>query len=152
MRLASTAPVPADLLAQSSNSKPAPAANTIPTQTVAQGKRSFIVSFKIAGWARLKMQVNGAAYERVGILGKGGSSKVYSVLCSTKRVIYALKRVALDRADPETYQSYTNEIELLKRLSGHDRIIQLVDHQITFSQGNRPKMLMMVRYGRISTS
>ncbi|KAL7421178.1 Serine/threonine kinase mps1 [Cryptotrichosporon argae] len=88
--------------------------------------------------------VNGAPYERLGVLGKGGSSKVYSVLCPTNRIVYALKRVALDRADAETYQSYTNEIELLKRLRGHDRIIQLIDHQITFSQGNRPKMLMMV--------
>jgi serine/threonine-protein kinase TTK/MPS1 len=84
------------------------------------------------------------AYERVGVLGKGGSSKVYSVLCINKRVVYALKRVALDRADAETYQSYANEIELLKRLKGHDRIIQLIDHQITYSQNNRPKMLMMV--------
>jgi serine/threonine-protein kinase TTK/MPS1 len=83
-------------------------------------------------------------YERVGVLGKGGSSKVYSVLCPTKRIVYALKRVALDRADSETYQSYTNEIDLLKRLRGHDRIIQLIDHQITFGQGNRPRMLMMV--------
>lgn len=58
--------------------------------------------------------------------------------------MYALKRVQLDRADYETYQSYTNEIELLKRLRGHDRIIQLIDHQITFTQGNRPKMLHMV--------
>ena len=90
------------------------------------------------------IQVNGMPYERVGILGKGGSSKVYSVLCPINRTIYALKRVALDRADAETYQSYTNEIELLKRLRGHDRIIQLIDHQITFSQANRPKMLMMV--------
>jgi serine/threonine-protein kinase TTK/MPS1 len=77
---------------------------------------------------------------------------VYSVICPTKRVIYALKRVALDRADPETYQSYTNEIELLKRLRGHDRIIQLVDHQITFSPGNKPKMLMMVGIQRFSRS
>lgn len=69
---------------------------------------------------------------------------MYSVLCPTKRILYALKRVALDRADPEAYQSYTNEIELLRRLRGHDRIIQLIDHQITFSQNNRPKMLMMV--------
>lgn len=78
------------------------------------------------------------------MLGKGGSSKVYSVLCPTKRTIFALKRVTLDRADHETYQSYTNEIELLKRLRGHDRIIQLVDYQITFSANNRPKTLVMV--------
>lgn len=89
-------------------------------------------------------QVNGVSYERIGILGKGGTSRVYSVICPNKRVIYALKRVALDRADAETYQSYTNEIELLKRLRGHDRIIQLVDDQITWTSNGRPKMLLMV--------
>jgi serine/threonine-protein kinase TTK/MPS1 len=90
------------------------------------------------------LQVNGVYYDRVGLLGKGGTSKVYSIMCPVKRTILALKRVTLDRADHETYQSYTNEIELLKRLRGHDRIIQLVDHQITFSPNNRPKVLLMV--------
>jgi serine/threonine-protein kinase TTK/MPS1 len=81
------------------------------------------------------------------VLGKGGSSKVYSVICPTKRIIYALKRVSLERADAETYQSYTNEIELLTRLRGHDRVISLIDYQISFGQGNRPKVLMMVSCG-----
>ena len=89
-------------------------------------------------------KVNGVYYDRISLLGKGGSSKVYSIMCPTQRTILALKRVTLDRADHETYQSYTNEIELLKRLRGHDRIIQLVDHQITFSPQNRPKVLLMV--------
>lgn len=51
----------------------------------------------------------------------------------------------LERADKETFQSYTNEIELLRRLKGHDRIIQLVDHQISFTPSNKPKILNMVR-------
>ncbi|WOO83461.1 Serine/threonine-protein kinase mph1 [Vanrija pseudolonga] len=93
---------------------------------------------------RRSFVVNHAPYERLGLLGKGGSSKVYSVLCPTKRAVFALKRVSLEHADPETYQSYTNEIELLRRLRGHDRIIQLIDHQITFSEGNRPRTLLMV--------
>lgn len=107
---------------------------------------TWFVSIALLGFGALLLtiQVNGAPYERVGVLGKGGSSKVYSVICPAKRVIYALKRVTLERADAETYQSYTNEIELLKRLRGHDRVIQLIDHQITFGQGNRPKVLMMV--------
>ncbi|CAK9786817.1 unnamed protein product [Cutaneotrichosporon oleaginosum] len=88
--------------------------------------------------------VNNEGYDRLGILGRGGSSKVYSVLGHAKRVVYALKRVGLERADAETYQSYTNEIELLRRLRGHDRIIQLIDHQITFTPSGRPKLLMMV--------
>ncbi|KAK1922453.1 kinase-like domain-containing protein [Papiliotrema laurentii] len=110
-----------------SASESAPAYAAVSTQS---GKRSYVV--------------NGAPYERIGILGKGGSSRVYSVMCPTKRTIYALKRVALDKADEETYQSYTNEIELLKRLRGHDRVIQLIDHQIIFGQSNRPKILMMI--------
>ncbi|OXH30896.1 serine/threonine-protein kinase TTK/MPS1 [Cryptococcus neoformans] len=103
-----------------------------PTQSVPQGKTLF--------------HVNGVPYERLQRLGKGGSSTVYSVLYSgpKKRIIYALKVVQLDRADSETYQSYTNEIELLKRLRGHDRVIQLIDHQITFNQHNRPHRLLMV--------
>lgn len=104
-----------------------------PTQSAPQGKTLF--------------HVNGVPYERLQRLGKGGSSTVYSVLYSgpKKRIIYALKVVQLDRADSETYQSYTNEIELLKRLRGHDRVIQLIDHQITFNQHNRPHRLLMVR-------
>ncbi|WWC91347.1 uncharacterized protein L201_006290 [Kwoniella dendrophila CBS 6074] len=96
---------------------------------------------------RTSFLVNSIPYERLQRLGKGGSSTVYSVLYSAppkKRIIYALKVVQLDRADSETYQSYTNEIELLKRLRGHDRVIQLIDHQITFGQGNRPHRLLMV--------
>nr|XP_031862296.1 uncharacterized protein CI109_002261 [Kwoniella shandongensis]KAA5529368.1 hypothetical protein CI109_002261 [Kwoniella shandongensis] len=96
---------------------------------------------------RSSFLVNGVPYERLQRLGKGGSSTVYSVLYSAppkKRTIFALKVVQLDRADSETYQSYTNEIELLKRLRGHDRVIQLIDHQITFSQPNRPHRLLMV--------
>ncbi|GMK59321.1 hypothetical protein CspeluHIS016_0703360 [Cutaneotrichosporon spelunceum] len=88
--------------------------------------------------------VNGEGYDRLGILGRGGSSKVYSVLGHTKRVVYALKRVGLERADAETYQSYTNEIELLRRLRDDVRVIQLIDHQITFNSSGRPKLLMMV--------
>ncbi|TYJ55279.1 hypothetical protein B9479_003998 [Cryptococcus floricola] len=90
--------------------------------------------------------VNNVPYERLQRLGKGGSSTVYSVLYSApkKKIIYALKVVQLERADAETYQSYTNEIDLLKRLRGHDRVIQLMDHQITFNQYNRPHRLLMV--------
>ncbi|OCF44902.1 TTK protein kinase [Kwoniella heveanensis CBS 569] len=112
---------------------PPPPPASAPPQAVQPTRTSFIV--------------NNVPYERLQRLGKGGSSTVYSVLYSAppkKRVIYALKLVQLERADPETYQSYTNEIELLKRLRGHDRVIQLIDHQITFGQNNRPHRLLMI--------
>jgi hypothetical protein len=69
---------------------------------------------------------------------------VYSVLEPGNRKIFALKRVQLDRSDPETITNYLNEIDLLKRLSGHDRIIQLIDHSISYTPSGRPKILQMV--------
>ncbi|WVF65693.1 hypothetical protein IAT40_000424 [Kwoniella sp. CBS 6097] len=125
-------PKPSASFPVNSNIPPPPPPASAPPQ-VAPPRTSFLV--------------NNVAYERLQRLGKGGSSTVYSVLFSAppkKRVIYALKLVQLERADPETYQSYTNEIELLKRLRGHDRVIQLIDHQITFGQNNRPHRLLMV--------
>lgn len=44
-------------------------------------------------------------------------------------VLYALKKVLLDRADQETISSYVNEINLLERLAGNDRIIRLLDSE-----------------------
>nr|ODN90669.1 TTK protein kinase [Cryptococcus depauperatus CBS 7841] len=113
--------------------------NTLPSDQA-------ILSTPVAPQTKSLFHVNGITYERLQRLGKGGSSTVYSVLypAPKKKVIYALKVVQLDRADSETYQSYTNEIELLKRLRGHDRVIQLMDHQITFNQHNRPHRLLMV--------
>jgi serine/threonine-protein kinase TTK/MPS1 len=92
----------------------------------------------------LFVQVNNKEYERLGILGRGGSSKVYSVLCPTKRTVMALKRVALERCDQETITNYMNEVALLNRLRGHDRIIQLMECQVLRSGSGRPKTLQMV--------
>ncbi|KAK8843417.1 hypothetical protein IAR55_007074 [Kwoniella newhampshirensis] len=134
--------------------RPAPQASavyavTAPAQPV---EPSAPIPVQAVNTTRASFLVNGVAYERLQRLGKGGSSTVYSVLYSAppkKRVIYALKVVQLDRADSETYQSYTNEIELLKRLRGHDRVIQLIDHQITFSQPNRPHRLLMIDFAAL---
>ncbi|KAK4686898.1 serine/threonine-protein kinase TTK/MPS1, partial [Tremellales sp. Uapishka_1] len=88
-------------------------------------------------------QVNGKPYTRLAVLGTGGSSKVYSVL-STDKTVYALKKVDLRKGDDDTLQSYLNEIDLLKRLQGHDRIIQLIDHELLYSSNNRHKALMVI--------
>lgn len=75
------------------------------------------------------MTVNGKQYLRSALLGKGGSSRVYRVT-DRDHSVFALKRVELGKGDLETYNSFCNEIELLKRLRGHDRIIQLVDAEV----------------------
>lgn len=83
------------------------------------------------------MQVNGKAYNRAGILGRGGSSKVYRVI-TDRNEVYALKKVDT-RNDSESRASFINEITLLRKLAGKPEIIQLVDSEI---QG---KYVIMVR-------
>lgn len=84
--------------------------------------------------------VNGKQYLRSALLGKGGSSRVYRIT-DREHNVFALKKVELGRGDLETYTSFCNEIELLKRLRGHDRIIQLVDSEVNEAK----RTLIMVR-------
>lgn len=65
---------------------------------------------------------------RCGILGRGGSSKVFRVLTERNDVL-ALKRVDT-RNDSESRSSFINEITLLRKLAGKPEIIQLVDSEI----------------------
>ena len=44
--------------------------------------------------------------------------------------IFALKRVTLDKVDQDTMAGYMNEIALLKRLDGNQRIIRLFDSEV----------------------
>eukprot|EP00741_Cyanophora_paradoxa_P009210 tig00001486_g8920.t1 len=79
-------------------------------------------------------RMNGREYIMLELLGRGGSSKVYKVMSPGKH-IYALKRVHVDPHDPEAIASFTNEIDLLRRLKGQQHIIQLVDAEIDARQG-----------------
>eukprot|EP01112_Ceratiomyxa_fruticulosa_P012663 TRINITY_DN3519_c0_g1_i1.p1 TRINITY_DN3519_c0_g1~~TRINITY_DN3519_c0_g1_i1.p1 ORF type:complete len:1061 (-),score=259.69 TRINITY_DN3519_c0_g1_i1:149-3331(-) len=76
-------------------------------------------------------------YIKLDCIGKGGSSKVYKVI-SQDLQIYALKRVMLKGADPQSIASFKNEIELLKNLrSPHQAryIIQLKAYEINLETG-----------------
>ncbi|GAA5963644.1 hypothetical protein JCM3765_003527 [Sporobolomyces pararoseus] len=75
------------------------------------------------------IMVNGKAYHRAGILGRGGSSKVYRVIAAHNNEICALKKVDT-RNDAESRSSFINEITLLKKLSGKPEIIQLIDAEV----------------------
>ncbi|GAA6025068.1 hypothetical protein JCM11491_006060 [Sporobolomyces phaffii] len=75
------------------------------------------------------IMVNGKAYHRAGILGRGGSSKVYRVIAAHNNEICALKKVDT-RNDAESRASFINEITLLKKLSGKPEIIQLIDAEV----------------------
>ncbi|QLQ80323.1 hypothetical protein HG537_0D03240 [Torulaspora globosa] len=75
------------------------------------------------------VKVNNIEYEKVELLGRGGSSKVYKVRDSGNR-IYALKRVVFDEFDDTSVDGFKGEIELLKKLENEKRVVQLIDHEM----------------------
>jgi hypothetical protein len=59
--------------------------------------------------------VNGNTYAKLSVIGRGGSSKVFRVLGPDYN-LYALKKVKVARSDPDSIESYFNEIALLRQL------------------------------------
>ncbi|KAK1764566.1 kinase-like domain-containing protein [Phialemonium atrogriseum] len=75
------------------------------------------------------LRVNDRVYTRIECVGRGGSSKVYRVSAENGSM-YALKRVSIENADETTVKGFKGEIDLLKRLTGVDRVIQLYDWEL----------------------
>lgn len=73
--------------------------------------------------------VNGIRYQKLGKIGKGGSSEVFKVI-ATDCSIYALKRINLKGRDWTTAQEFYQEIKYLKALRGKRHIIQLFDSEV----------------------
>lgn len=73
--------------------------------------------------------VNDTEYEKIELLGRGGSSKVYKVKGPSNK-IYALKRVAFDEFDETSIESFKGEISLLEKLRNQDRVVQLFDYEM----------------------
>jgi hypothetical protein len=57
--------------------------------------------------------------------------------------MYALKRVSIENADENTVKGFKGEIDLLKKLSGVERVIQLIDCEMN----EEKKMLSVVSIG-----
>lgn len=74
--------------------------------------------------------VNGIRYQKLGKIGKGGSSEVFKVI-ATNCSIYALKRINLKGRDWGSAREFYQEIEYLEALRGKRHIIQLVDSEVT---------------------
>lgn len=87
--------------------------------------------------------VNKRPYARLDLIGKGGSSRVFRVM-SHNNDLYAIKRVSLDRTDNEMMAGYMNEIALLKRLEGNNRIIRLIDSEVRAGPGGTKGHLLLV--------
>uniref|UniRef100_A0A674DLU9 Ttk protein kinase n=1 Tax=Salmo trutta TaxID=8032 RepID=A0A674DLU9_SALTR len=77
--------------------------------------------------------IKGKRFLVLKMIGRGGSSKVYQVL-DQRNQLFAVKYVNLEEADPQTVESYKNEIEHLNHLQQYsDQIIKLYDYEITNS-------------------
>jgi hypothetical protein len=91
------------------------------------------------------IRVNGDPYVKLGVIGKGGSCKVYRVLSKDCSVL-AIKKVKLNDLDKKAIAGYANEIALLKRLRGNPAIIQLQDSEVDTS---RQVILLVMEAGEV---
>lgn len=77
--------------------------------------------------------VNHQPYQRLELIGRGGSSKVYKAQASTGK-IYAIKRVSCDDdIDYSVLKGFKGEIDLLQRLKSEDRVVKLIDYEMRTS-------------------
>jgi len=116
-------PVPAPKVQSAGGQNPAPAASSPQTAPGPAPKRD----------SGDTIVVNGAQYTKLECVGRGGSSKVYKVMASNRKV-YALKKIKLDGQGAETVEGFKDEIALLGRLRGRDNIIQIIDSEIIDSK------------------
>jgi serine/threonine protein kinase len=91
---------------------------------------------KVAGASTAKKQprrvhyvINGKSYRQLERCGKGGSAEVYRVMAENGKP-FALKKVRLHGADSAAIAGYKGEIELLKQLQDHDRVVHLYDYMV----------------------
>lgn len=75
------------------------------------------------------LKVNSVPYMKLGVVGKGGSSKVYRALTKDCNVL-AIKKVKLSGMDRKAIDGFANEIALLKRLRNNPAIIQMYDSEL----------------------
>ncbi|XP_071522331.1 uncharacterized protein [Panulirus ornatus] len=101
-------------------------------QTPSIGKRAYPLPPTPPTAHKLKQMdhiaIKGKEYLLLGLLGMGGSSKVYEVLDVETRKVKAVKLVDLKGLDNSTLNSYKNEISILQRLQWSDRVIRLYDY------------------------
>lgn len=92
------------------------------------------------------IDVNGKLYEKLELLGKGGSSKVFKVK-SKENKVYAIKKICLDDFETSSIIGFRGEIDLLKKLRGEERVVKLIDESL--DQGS---LLLVMECGDIDLS
>ena len=91
------------------------------------------------------IHVEDEPYAKLGVIGKGGSCKVYRALSRDCDVV-ALKKVKLDGLNKAAIDGYANEIALLKRLKGNPAIIQLYSAEVDLE---RKSILLVMELGEV---
>ena len=91
------------------------------------------------------IRVEDEPYAKLGVIGKGGSCKVYRALSRDCDVV-ALKKVKLDGLNKAAIDGYANEIALLKRLKGNPAIIQLYSAEVDL---DRKSILLVMEVGEV---
>ena len=123
---------------------PPPKMSVVETATAAAGASTATQANKKK---QFLLRVNGRTYTRIDCVGRGGSGKVYRVAAESGKML-ALKRVSLDKADTSAIRGYKGEIDLLQRMTGVDRVIQLLDHELNVEKN----VLSLVSPRTISSS
>ncbi|BFZ62262.1 Serine/threonine kinase mps1 [Saitoella coloradoensis] len=134
------APVPVPTSAAVPVQMPAPV-----QQTPVQGTDQVVPTKPAQAKAKPMIALNGRVYTRLDIIGRGGSSKVFKVITPNNR-IFALKKVSFDKADYQAIAGYKNEIALLNKLRGNERIVTLFDSEINDAKGY---LMMLMECGEI---
>lgn len=78
---------------------------------------------------RLHISINNNVYQRLECIGRGGSCRVCRVMSENFKV-WALKKVSLADVGEQAVRGFKGEIELLRRLSKVDRVVQLRDWEV----------------------
>lgn len=91
------------------------------------------------------IHVENEPYAKLGVIGKGGSCKVYRALSRDCDVV-ALKKVKIDGLNKAAIDGYANEIALLKRLKGNPAIIQLYSAEVDLE---RKSILLVMELGEV---
>ena len=131
-----------DTNADTSNDNPSRIKDEKSVETMPSGfERSFLPLIQ----DKNIIHVENEPYAKLGVIGKGGSCKVYRALSRDCDVV-ALKKVKLDGLNKAAIDGYANEIALLKRLKGNPAIIQLYSSEVDLE---RKSILLVMELGEV---
>ncbi|KTW29349.1 hypothetical protein T552_01304 [Pneumocystis carinii B80] len=122
--------------------------NVLPQTNSPNSKTNLSSSHNGSSKSKSITYVNSKPYNRLDLIGRGGTSKVFRVMDQNHKM-FALKKVHFDKADKSAIVNFKDEIELLKKLSGHERIIKLYDSEINDTKGY---LMMILEIGEIDLS